>query len=109
MVLARNIHVSEITEDSIEIKWNEPDGSYDFIEINCMGQEETNNKTVTVFNGENPRGTCDGLTPGAVYSITVSTNLLGDPVDPVTTTLSPDTITGRYNNMLELYTGRGYG
>ncbi len=43
-------------------------------------------------------GVCTGLTPGAIYTIEVST--VNGLVDPATTVVDPDTVTSKSNSQI---------
>ncbi len=89
LIPPEDVNITDITEDSISLKWTPPFATYDYILISCVNSKGGNNVTDNVTSGNT--GVCTGLTPGAIYTIEVS--IINSLVDPETTVVDPNTVT----------------
>ena len=71
--------------DFILVDWREPNATYDEVSISCVGDDGANNGSDVVQRNEDSEGICELLTPGASYTVIVSTVLNDGAVDPADT------------------------
>ena len=68
-----------VQEHSIEVQWDEPEGLFDGFELNCMGHDiDALNQSEIIPHDESSSkytATCDGLTAGVLYTLSLKTAL----------------------------------
>ncbi len=86
-----------VTTTSIFVNWTDPDATFASIKVTCIGRDGALNETVVVPSGGDSECQCDGLTPGALYDVTLSTQPIDGGIDPAEVMLH-NVITGRLNH-----------
>ncbi len=89
LIPPEDVSIIVVTDDSIYLTWTPPIATYDYILVSCVNSQGGNNVTDNLAVNNN--GVCTGLTPGAIYTIEVSS--VNDQVEPATALVDSDTIT----------------
>ena len=108
-MIAPNATVTDVMTNTITVEWTPLVATYDRVIVNCVGEAGANSDIDNVTMGVNT-GICEGLTPGSVYTITVTTVKDDKTTPDVSDTLTPTTVTGQYKPVMQysltIYTTR---
>ncbi len=75
-------HILAVTTNSILVNWTNPEANFESIRIFCEGHQGALNDSLTIPYGSDTEALCNGLTPGGLYLVRLSTiPLIGD-IDP---------------------------
>jgi len=94
-------NIDDVTEAGITVSWIEPEATYDRVIINCTSMNGGSNDIINVSRDDGNSGTCEPLTAGGLYNVTLSTVLDIGTTEPATIMVNSSVTTCKYCSQLK--------